>query len=101
MKYFKMKEIFKDEVCIGGKASGAALAKKIDSALMQGPVTMDFVGIDLVTQGFSDEFLSRLLGRKGERLFEVLKFKDCSDGVRIMLTSTANRFLKTLHSIET
>lgn len=52
MKYFKMKELFKDEVCIGGKSTGAFLANKIESALIQGPVTMDVKGIDLITQGF-------------------------------------------------
>ncbi|MBI3312609.1 MAG: STAS-like domain-containing protein [Candidatus Omnitrophica bacterium] len=54
---------------------------------------IDFEGTDLITQGFSDEFLGPILLDNGQDIFWRIKFKNCSDDVRAMILSTSRRFL--------
>ncbi|MBI3312935.1 MAG: STAS-like domain-containing protein, partial [Candidatus Omnitrophica bacterium] len=61
--------------------------------MAKGPVVIDFEGTNLITQGFSDEFLGPILLDNGQDIFRRIKFKNCSDDVRTMILSTARRFL--------
>ncbi len=54
---------------------------------------VDFDGLPLITQSFSDEFLGPIVAHDGKKVFDQLTFKNCSKDIRIILTSTANRFL--------
>ena len=92
MKHIKIKDIFKDEVCIGGKANGRFLSNELEIELARNSVTIDFAGIDLITQSFSDEFLGPIIEHKGSKIFDVLFFKNCSQEIQAILTSTARRF---------
>ena len=98
---FKTNQIFKDEKCIGGKSAGRSFCKEVESKLAKGRVTIDFDGTDLITQGFSDEFLSPMLKYYGLELFQQVKFKNCSAGVRAMITSPANRFFSDAPKLST
>ena len=99
MKQLKIKDIFKDEVCIGGKANGRFLSNEVEIELARGPVTIDFAGIDLITQSFSDEFLGPIVENQGSRVFDILHFKNCSSEIQVILTSTARRFWVDLPAI--
>ena len=99
MSTFKINQIFKDEVCVGGKASGQLLREKIETELAKGPIMIDFEGTDLITQGFSDEFLGPILIENGQDVFRRIKFKNCSDDVQAIILSTARRFLLDMPSI--
>ena len=94
-----MKDIFKDNVCIGGKAGCVFLRYQIKEALSEQQVIIDFGGIELITQGFCDEFLGPILAHNGQEVFRQIKFKNCSDGVQAAILSTAHRFLSDAQSI--
>lgn len=99
MKTFKMNEIFKDEKCIGGKANGSFFRNEVEISMSKGPVIIDFEGVELITQSFSDEFLGPILTHDGQEALRHVKFKDCSEGVRTAILSTAHRFLSDRQSI--
>ena len=90
MFIFKTKQIFKDEKCVGGKVAARSFRKEVESKSAEGPVTIDFEGTDLIIQGFSDEFLGPLSKYYGLKLFQQVKFKNCSDGVRVMMVHTGD-----------
>lgn len=93
MKIFKMNEIFKDEKCISGKATGSFFRNEVEIDLSKGPVTIDFEGVEAITQSFSDEFLGPILDCGGQEILRSLKFKGCSEEVQAAILSTASRFL--------
>lgn len=93
MKIFKMDELFKDEKCISGKASGSFFRNEVEIALAKDPVIIDFENIEVITQSFSDEFLGPILTHNGQDILRTLKFKNCSEDVQTAILSTAHRFL--------
>ena len=93
MHTFKMSQVFKDEKCIGGKVSGSFFRNEVEIKLAKGPVLIDFEGVDLITQSFSDEFLGPILAHEGQEILREIKFKNCSEGVQAAILSTAHRFL--------
>ena len=99
MHTFKMSQVFKDEKCIGGKASGSFFRNEVEIKLAKGPVLIDFEGVDLITQSFSDEFLGPILAHEGQEILREIKFKNCSEGVQAAILSTAHRFLTDAQSI--
>lgn len=99
MHVFKMKKIFKDEKCIGGKESGRFLRNEIEIALSKGPVLVDFEDVELVTQSFADEFLGPILAHEGQEVLRSIKFKNCSEDIQTMILSTANRFLSDTRAV--
>ena len=99
MKTFKMRELFKEEKCIGGKASGSFFRNEIQIALPKGPVLIDFEGVELITQSFSDEFLGPILAYEGQEILRKIKFKNCSEEIQTIILSTARRFLSDRESV--
>ena len=100
MRTITIKKIFGDEVCVCGRASGALLREQIEVALVQQEsVVIDFKGLDLITQGFCDEFLGPILQANGQETFRQIKFKNCSEDVRAIILSTASRFLSDTQAI--
>lgn len=93
MKVFKVNEIFKGEKCISGKATGSFFRNEVEIALAKDPVVVDFEGIEVITQSFSDEFLGPILAHEGQDILRTLKFKNCSEEVQTVILSTAHRFL--------
>lgn len=93
MKILKVNEIFKDEKCISGKATGSFFRNEVEIALAKDPVVVDFEGIEVITQSFSDEFLGQILAHEGQDILRTLKFKNCSEEVQAVILSTAHRFL--------
>ena len=94
-----MREKFKDEKCISGKATGVFFRNELEIALEKGPVIVDFQDIQVITQSFSDEFLGPILAHNGQEVLRRIKFKNCSDGVQAAILSTAHRFLSNAQSI--
>ncbi len=100
MKVITIKMIFGDEVCVGGKAGGAFLRRQIEAVIhQQHSVVLDFKGLDLITQGFCDEFLGPILQANGQEIFRQIKFRNCSEGVQAAILSTAHRFISDVQSI--
>jgi len=99
MKTFKMNEIFMDEKCIGGKANGSFFRSEVQIAVSKGEVIIDFEGVELITQSFSDEFLGPILAHEGQEAFRHIKFRGCSEGVQAVILSTAHRFLSDCQTI--
>jgi hypothetical protein len=93
MRIFKMKDMFKGEKCISGKATGSFFRNEVEIALAKGPVIIDFDGIEVITQSFSDEFLGPILAHEGQDVLRTLKFKSCSEEIQAIILSTAHRFL--------
>ncbi|HOW60100.1 MAG TPA: STAS-like domain-containing protein [Candidatus Omnitrophota bacterium] len=93
MRIFKMKEMYKGEKCISGKATGSFFRNEVEIALAKGPVIIDFDGIEAITQSFSDEFLGPILAHEGQDVLRTLKFKSCSEEIQAVILSTAHRFL--------
>ena len=93
MHIFKMKEMFKEEKCISGKATGSFFRNEVEIALAKGSVVVDFNNIEVITQSFSDEFLGPILLHNGQDILRALKFKNCSEEVQTAILSTAQRFL--------
>ena len=93
MKTFKLHEVFNEDVCLGGKENGRFLRNEVEIALSNGPVVVDFDHLPLVTQSFSDEFLGPIVNHNGKKIFDQLTFRNCSKDIKVILTSTANRFL--------
>jgi hypothetical protein len=46
------------------------------------PVTIDFAGIDTATQSYVHALIADAIRRYGEDAFELLRFKNCSEGVQ-------------------
>lgn len=99
MHTLKMNQIFKDEKCIGGKTIGSFFRNEVEIELAKGPVLIDFEGVELITQSFSDEFLGPILAHNGQEILRQTKFRNCSDGVQAVILSTAHRFLKDTQSV--
>ncbi len=93
MKVFKIAQMFNENMCLGGKSSGQFLRNEIEIALNDHDVHVDFEGLPLITQSFSDEFLGPLVADRGEAVLDKITFKNCSDDIEALLTWTVNRFL--------
>ena len=93
MKTFNLREMFSENVCLGGKDNGRFLRNEVEIALSSGTVVVDFDGLPLITQSFSDEFLGPIVNHEGKKVSDQLTFKHCSKDIQVILTSTANRFL--------
>ncbi|HOE68545.1 MAG TPA: STAS-like domain-containing protein [Candidatus Omnitrophota bacterium] len=93
MQVIKVNEVFKGEKCISGKATGSFFRNEVEIALAKNPVIIDFEGIEVITQSFSDEFLGPIFSHEGQDVLRTLKFKDCSEEVQAVILSTAHRFL--------
>ena len=93
MKTFNLHEMFNENVCLGGKDNGRFLRNEIEIALSSGQVVVDFYGLPLITQSFSDEFLGPIAAHHGKNVFDQVTFKNCSKDIQVILTSTAGRFL--------
>ncbi|GEM_PF-1838460 len=99
MHVFKIKKMFKEEKCVGGKESGRFLRNEMEIALAKGPVVIDFEDVQLITQSFSDEFLGPILADAGQEVLRNIKFKNCSQDIQTIILSTATRFLSDAHSV--
>jgi len=75
-----------------GKANGRFFYNEVEIALSKGPVVVDFEGVQLITQSFSDEFLGPVVIHHGVKVFEKVTFKGCSQDIKDILISTAQRF---------
>ena len=93
MEVIKVNEVFKDEKCISGKATGSFFRNEVEIVLAKTPVIIDFEGIEVITQSFSDEFLGPIFAHQGQDILKTLKFKNCSEEVQAVILSTAHRFL--------
>lgn len=93
VKEFKISQMFSETMCLGGKASGHFLRNEIEIALDKHDVHIDFEGLSLITQSFSDEFLGALIADRGEAVLDKITFKNCSEDIEALLTWTVNRFL--------
>lgn len=93
MQVIKVNEVFKDEKCISGKATGSFFRNEVEIVLAKNPVIIDFEGIEVITQSFSDEFLGPIFAHEGQDILKTLKFKNCSEEVQAVIMSTAHRFL--------
>ena len=93
VKIFNLHEMFNEGVCLGGKENGRFLRNEVEIALSSGSVVVDFDHLPLITQSFSDEFLGPIVAHEGKKVFDQLTFKNCSEDIQVILTSTAGRFL--------
>lgn len=93
MKTFNLHQMFNEDVCLGGKENGRFLRNEVEIALSNGQVVVDFDGLPLITQSFSDEFLGPIVEHNGKKVLDQLTFKNSSKDIQVILTSTANRFL--------
>ncbi len=93
MKIFNLREMFNETVCLGGKHNGRFLRNEIEIALLHESVIINFYGVPLITQSFSDEFLGPIVAHDGKKVLDQLTFKNCSEDIKIILMSTATRFL--------
>lgn len=94
IKEFKIAQMFKENVCLGGKSNGQFLRNEVEIAMDTGKVYVDFEGLPLITQSFSDEFLGPLVAEKGRDILKQITFRHCAKDIQIFLASTVRRFAK-------
>ena len=99
MKEFILRDIFKEEICVGGKENGRFLRNEVEISLARGPIVLNFEGLPLITQSFSDEFLGPIFAHRGRGILREISFKNCSKDIQIILSSTANRFLTSSQAV--
>jgi hypothetical protein len=82
MSTFKLNKLF--ETCdIGSRHNGKILREKVEPFILDNKkVSLDFEGINLVTQSFIDEVLGVLIRKKGPIVTSQIKFKNCNESVK-------------------
>lgn len=59
-------------------------------------ITLDFTGVDLVTQSFIHAMISDVLRRNGEEALDYVVFKGCEPGVRGIIETVVQYSLETI-----
>jgi len=85
----KLLDIFESSD-IGSRHSGRILREKIEELLgNSNTITLDFSGINLVTQSFIDEAIGVIIRQIGPSFHHRIHFKDCNDVVKSVITMVA------------
>lgn len=81
-----------NDVCVTGRYLGGVLRKSLREALAaDAEVTVDFDGIEMITQSAADEFVGRML-RDDSRALDHVCFVNCVAPVKEMLQWAAENY---------
>ena len=79
-----------EDTSVAGRYQGGVLRRAVAEALSEHPeVSVDFSGIEMVTQSAADEFVGRIM-RHDESMLDRIHFRNCADSVREMIQWAAD-----------
>lgn len=76
---------------ISSRHNGKILREKIEPYInVNKPIILDFNGVNLVTQGFMDEFIGVLIRSSGPSIIKNIKFKNCNEAIKGVIKLVVN-----------
>ncbi len=85
-RQFKLGDSAKARAFHGSRASGQLLRMELEEALQtEDRVTLNFVGVGIVTQSFIDEVVGVLILEYGPEILQRLSFKGCNEDVQAVI----------------